>query len=68
MASHYDSAKKCRVAVMDEDQFYCEAGKASGFRGGTEASVVPSGLGVGMMPGTPGLAPWAILLRPYGAL
>ncbi len=30
MTSHYDSAKKCRVGTMDEDQFYSEAGKASG--------------------------------------
>jgi hypothetical protein len=30
MTSHYDSAKKCRVGTMDEDQFYAEAGKASG--------------------------------------
>ena len=30
MASHYDKAKNCRVGIMDEDQFYAEAGKASG--------------------------------------
>ena len=30
MASHYESAKKCRVGTMDEDQFYSEASKASG--------------------------------------
>ena len=30
MTSHYDSAKKCRVGTMDEDQFYSEASKASG--------------------------------------
>ena len=30
MASHYDSSRKCRVGTMDEDQFYSEAGKATG--------------------------------------
>ena len=30
MASHYDSAKKCRVGTMDGDQFYSEADKANG--------------------------------------
>lgn len=30
MTSHYDSAKKCRVGTIDEDQFYSEVGKASG--------------------------------------
>lgn len=30
MTSRYDSAKKCRVGTMDEEQFYSEAGKASG--------------------------------------
>jgi len=35
MTSHYDSAKKCRAATMDEDQFYSEAGKASGRYFGT---------------------------------
>ncbi len=30
MTSHYDSAKKCRVGTMDEDQFYSEADKTNG--------------------------------------
>jgi hypothetical protein len=35
MASHYDEKKKCRVGIMDEDQFYgeCGAGNAAWFRG-----------------------------------
>ena len=30
MGSHYDSANKCRVGTMDEDQFYGEAAKVNG--------------------------------------
>jgi len=30
MPSYYDSAKKCRVGAMDEDQFYAECDKSNG--------------------------------------